>query len=178
MPHRLTWAAALLLSGLTLGVEFAHVLEWAPKDGYDGALYTHLQESLYVWFGFVGAAVYVLAIAATVALAVLVRHDTVTRRPAQGAAGLAVLALASFLAIIYPVNQRFPVHGGGAVPDGWQSLRDRWETGHAVGFALFLAVFVLLLVALLRARGTPDAHQASRRTGGATLGATTHSTTL
>lgn len=39
------------------------------------------------------------------------------------------------------------------MPAGWRALPDRWEAGHAVGFVLFLAAFVLLVVAALQDRG-------------------------
>ena len=67
------------LSALTMGLEFAHVLEWGPKAGYSGPLYTRLQESLYVWYGNLGGVIYVLAVICTVALAVLAVRDR-TRR--------------------------------------------------------------------------------------------------
>lgn len=141
---------ALLLTALTMGLEFAHVLEWPPKAGYSGALYVRLQESLYVWFGNIGGAIYLLAIVATVALAFLLRHDRSMRRPVAAAAGLELLALIVFLSVVYPVNFRFPVHGSGLVPADWAALRDRWELGHTVGFVLFTAAFVLLVLGLLR----------------------------
>lgn len=56
--------AALLLSALTMSLEFAHVLEWRPKASYSGSLYTRLQESLYVWYGNIGSVIYVLAVIA------------------------------------------------------------------------------------------------------------------
>jgi hypothetical protein len=61
-----------------------------------------------------------------------------------------------FLTIVLPVNSKFPVHGSGVVPAGWQALRDRWEAGHAAGFVLFAAAFVLLLVLAMR-RSRPTA---------------------
>lgn len=57
--------------------------------------------------------------------------------------------MAQFFAVIYPVNLGFPVHGPINVPADWAALRDRWEIGHAVGFTLFTAAFVLLLLAAL-----------------------------
>ena len=65
-----------------------------------------------------------------------------------------VAALVVFLVVVLPVNSRFPVHGAGAVPAGWQALRDRWEAGHAAGFALFTVAFLLLGVAAVRTGGT------------------------
>ncbi|MBB5156499.1 DUF1772 domain-containing protein [Saccharopolyspora phatthalungensis] len=137
--------AALLLTALTMGLEFAHVLEWPQKQQYPGPLYVQLQESLYVWFGNLGGVLYVLAVVVTVVLAVLTR-----RWPIAVAAGAQVIALASFLTIVYPVNLRLPVGSGGSVPSDWMALRDRWELGHAVGFALFTISFVLLVITLQR----------------------------
>lgn len=142
--------AALLLTALTMGLEFAHVLEWPQKQHYSGSLYVRLQESLYVWFGNLGGVLYVASVVVTVVLAVLVRHRAGTRVPVAVAAGAQVVALATFLAIIYPVNLRLPVRGGGTVPPDWTALRDRWEFGHTIGFVLFTASFVLLLVPLVR----------------------------
>lgn len=136
------WFAAVLLTALTMGLEFAHVLEWPAKQGYSGQLWVRLQESLYTWFGTLGAVVYVLAVIVGVVLAFRVR-----RAPVWWAAGLQVAALASFLAVIYPVNQRLPISSSDqvTVPADWTSLRVRWELGHTVGFVLFLIAFVLLL---------------------------------
>lgn len=136
------WIAAVVLTALTMGLEFAHVLEWPVKQGYSGELWVRLQESLYSWFGTVGAVLYVLAVVAGVVLAVRLK-----RRAIWWAAGLQVAALASFLAVIYPVNRRLPLGSGDrvTVPPDWTSLRVRWELGHTIGFVLFLAAFVLLL---------------------------------
>lgn len=151
----------LLLTALTVGLEFAHVLEWPRKQHYPGALYVRLQESLYVWFGNLGGIVYVLAVLATVVLAVLVRRDRGWRWPVAVAAGLQVLALVSFLAVIYPVNQQFPVGGTGAVPSDWAALRERWELGHSLGFVLFAASFVLTALTLVRSFPDPHRHGSS-----------------
>ncbi|HEY4459869.1 MAG TPA: hypothetical protein VGN81_36500 [Pseudonocardiaceae bacterium] len=139
--------AALLLTALTMGLEFAHVLEWPQKQSYPGWLYIRLQESLYVWFGNLGGILYVLAVLSTVVLAILVRRTVVVV-----AAGSQVVALVTFLTIVYPVNLRLPVNSAGTVPADWTSLRDRWELGHAIGFVLFTASFVLLIGRLVRGR--------------------------
>ena len=142
--------AALLLSAWTMGLEFAHVLEWGPKASYPGPLYVRLQESLYNWYGNVGGVIYVLAVVCTVALAVLTWRDHASRGLAVAAAAVELAALVVFLAVVLPVNSRFPVHGSGAVPTGWTALRDRWEAGHASGFVLFTVGFILLVVIALR----------------------------
>lgn len=158
-PRRAIHFAALLLAAWTMGLEQAHVLEWAPKATYPGPLYTRLQESLYAWFGYIGSVVEVLAVLTGLALAILSRRDRLMRVPLAAAATLEVISLIVFFAVVYPVNFRFPVHGPGIVPADWTALRDRWELGHAIGFALFTAVFSLLLASALRPaaeRGTPS----------------------
>lgn len=151
------YAMTLLLTAWTMGLGLSHLLEWAPKAGYSGALYTRLQESLYRWFGDVGGVIYVLAVAATVASAVLLRRDGVVRRLVTAAAALEVVAMIVFFTVIYPVNFRFPVDGSGAVPPDWMALRDRWELGHAIGFVLFTIAFLLLLRAAWRRDRFPSA---------------------
>lgn len=148
--RRVVLFAAVVLTALTMGLEFAHVLEWPQKQHYSGPLYVRLQESLYVWFGNLGGVLYVLTVIATVVLALLMRRDPGSRGLVGAAAALQVVGLASFLAIVYPVNLRLPVDSGGAVPPDWTGLRNRWELGHAVGFVLFAASFVLLLIPLVR----------------------------
>jgi hypothetical protein len=138
-------SAALLLSAWAMGLELAHVLERAPKAQYPARRYARLQESLYVWFGNIGSVIWILAIVTAAGLAVLLRHDRSARRPVAAAAALEIIALAWFFAVVYPVNLRFPVGGPVTVPAGWAALRDRWEVGHAVGFALFTAAFVVLV---------------------------------
>lgn len=152
--------AAMLLTALTMGLEFAHVLEWPEKQGYPGALYVRLQESLYVWFGNLGGVLYVMAVVATVVLAVLAWRDTGQRWWMTVAAGLQVIGLVTFLTIIYPVNLRLPVYSAGTVPGDWTALRDRWELGHTVGFMLFTASFVLMLIAVLRRTAVGAANSA------------------
>jgi hypothetical protein len=142
--------AAVLLTALTMGLEFAHVLEWPQKQHYSGSLYVRLQESLYIWFGNLGSVLYVAAVIVTVVLAVLVRRAGGLRWWISTAAALQVIALASFLTVILPVNQRLPVNSAGTVPADWTTLRDRWELGHTVGFLLFAVSFVLLLLTLTR----------------------------
>ncbi len=142
---------ALLLTALTMGLEFSHVLEWPAKQRYSGHLYVYLQESLYAWFGTVGGATYLLAIAASVILLVLLRKEGSVRWLVGAAAALEILALISFFSLIYPVNLKLPLHQG-TVPPNWTSLRFRWELGHTVGFVLFVAAFILQLLSVLRFR--------------------------
>lgn len=133
----------LLFTGATMGLELAHLLEWPAKADYSGSLYTRLQESLYLWFGYAGGLIYLLAIAGGVTIAVLGRHRHAVRGRLIVAAAVQVVALAVFLGVVYPVNFQFPVHGSGEIPADWTALRTRWEVGHAIGFVLFAIAFWL-----------------------------------
>lgn len=159
------YLTTMLLVAATAGLEFAHVLEWPQKAHYPAELYSELQESLYVWFGNLGGVLFVLAVLGCLVAAVSARRWTGSaRREIRGAAGLAVLGLIVFLTVVYPVNPQFPVDVPSVVvPPDWQALRIRWEVGHALGFVLFSAAFVLLVLAWpavdagtrARARGRP-----------------------
>lgn len=143
-------AATLVLVGLTMGIEFAHVLELVPKLAYPPELYVQLQNSLYVGYGTVGALIYVAAIPATGVLAWLLRHRRATLNLTRSALALQAAALATFLTLIAPVNARLRALAPGEVPQDFSALRDQWEFTHALGFVLFAAAFLLLLAALLR----------------------------
>jgi hypothetical protein len=114
------------------------------EASYPGPLSARLQESLYNWYGNVGGVIYVLAVVATIMLAVLAWHEHASRGLAVAAATMEMTALIVFLTAVLPVNSKFPVHGSGAVPAGWTGLRDRWEAGHATGFVLFTVAFIVL----------------------------------
>ena len=84
----------LVLVALVLGTSFAHVLQWPAKLQYDGALYTRLQNTLYVRWGPPSLTVFVepAAILAVLVLAALLRHDRPPFMPVAAAAGVLLLA--------------------------------------------------------------------------------------
>jgi hypothetical protein len=147
---RTTQVVTVLLVALTMGLEFAHVLELGPRFGYPPQLYVQLTNTLYFWFGTLGAAVYVGSVGAAAALTWLVRHCGRTVASLTGAAAvLQLAALVSWLALIAPVNARLRAVAPGEVPDGFVSLRAQWEYTHTLGFVLFTAAFLLLVVSLV-----------------------------
>jgi hypothetical protein len=138
----------LVLVALVLGTSFAHVLQWPAKLQYDGALYTRLQNTLYMLWGPPSLTGFVepAAILAVLVLAALLRHERPTFALVAAAAGVLLLA---FPVIFYwrvePANVAFRTAGlAGTVPKDWVAWRTRWETGHALRFVLHLAAFVLL----------------------------------
>lgn len=155
-----TWRfLSILLVALTLGMAFAHVLELGPKAGYPPSLYITLQNSLYYWFGTVGAIIDLGAVITTVILTVLVRH----RRPAlpltAAAAACQIAALSVWFAFINPVNVAFREATSSLPPPDWMALRAQWEYAHAAGASLLAVAFLLLLASVLAetpGRGTSE----------------------
>jgi hypothetical protein len=155
MTSRVLSVVALTLAALVLGTSFAHVLEWPAKLAYDGPLYLRLQTSLYAQWGppGIGGFLEPLAIAAVLALAIRWRAPRRARRLVVAA--LVCLALAFpivFFWRVAPANEAFRHAVSAGLPPDWTAWRMRWESGHALRFALHLSAFVLLASAL--ARGT------------------------
>jgi hypothetical protein len=145
-----TWRLiVLLLASLSLTMESAHVLELPQKLAYDAQMYAAVNGSLYKYFALVGGVYQIGAITAAFLLALALRG----RQPAFAwtLAGALVL-LAAFLvwlAVVEPVNREVAaalrLHPD-TVPAVWSELRNRWEYGHAAGFAVqLLGLFALLM---------------------------------
>lgn len=154
MRIRVLRAVALLLTALTMGLLFAHVLELGPKFGYPPELYIRLNNSLYVWFGPpLGALLYVGSVVAVGVLTWLVRCCRMALAWTGAAAVLQAAALVTYFAVVEPVNQRLRPLLPGIVPEDFATLRAQWEFGHATEFVLFLMAFVFLVVSVLRETG-------------------------
>lgn len=136
------YPVALVLVALAMGIEFAHVLELGPKLGYPPELYLQVNRSLYYWFGTAGAVVYMSSIVAVVVLAWRVRRSTAL---VAVSAGLLLTAFATWLTFVEPVNAVFRGLAPGEIPPDFTALRAQWEYGHAAGFVLFAAAFLLLI---------------------------------
>jgi hypothetical protein len=141
-----TGIVAVVAAALTMGLTFAHTLELPQKLGYDAALWTRIQQSLYLWFGVIGGAVEVAAVIAAVVFAVGTRRRPGGRLAAAGAA-LFVVALAWWFAVVNTANAEIGRWSVGAAPSDWERWRVQWEFGHAAHFLLTLAGFLALLLA-------------------------------
>lgn len=144
---RLLWIAAVVLVALTAGLTFARLLEMPVELGYDTSMYVRLNDALYPHLSYVSAAVEVLAMLATAALA-LVERGTKRFRPALSAAVLMAGALVLWLAVVRPANAVFATWAPQSLPPHWHQWRLRWEMGQVGSVVLLSAAFVLLLVAL------------------------------
>jgi hypothetical protein len=148
---RATQVLSLLLVALTMGMLYAHVLEFGPKMQYPPELYLRLNTSLYAWYGPpLGAAITTGAVVATGVLAWLVRRQRCVRLLTGTAFALQVAALVNYFARVEPVNVRFRALAPGRAPSDFIALRAQWEFGHALDFALVAAAFLLLVISLVR----------------------------
>jgi hypothetical protein len=155
-----TWRfAAIVLTALLMGLEFAHALELPPKMQYDGPRWVAAQNSLYQLFGWPGPGAWVTlgAVLAAAGLAVLVRD----RRPAFQLTLLAAACLVMAFPVVYfgfiePVNRVIEQATAGSAAPNWQQLRAQWEYAHAANFGLDLvALGALVLSVLAESPGPP-----------------------
>lgn len=147
---------ALMLCALTLGMGICHVMEMPARMSWDQALWvgTTVQGGLYRMFGTVGAAIDLAAIGSAGILALLLR-DTADFRLAAIGAGLYLLALLGWLAVVFPANIELAKWLTAHPPDDWAATRLQWETGHAVNTAFQLAGFGALLWVSLKGDAAP-----------------------
>lgn len=144
--------ATLLLTALALSLTSAHVLEMPQKLAYPPELYAAVNTTLYRYFAIIGGIYSIGAILAAGGLVLLLRDRPAARRWAAAGAMLLVLWLASWMAIVVPVNDEVALALAAAperVPEIWMANRVRWEWGHAIGFVFELLGFCALLVSVL-----------------------------
>jgi hypothetical protein len=138
----------VVLVALLTGLAFAHVLEKPAKMTYEGPLYVTLQRTLYVAWGppNVGGMLEPAAIMAAVALAIMERKRP--RRFALIVGAVFALLLAFpvvFFWLVAPANEAFGSTMPGSAPANWRDLRDQWELGHTIRFALQLLSLGLIV---------------------------------
>lgn len=142
----------ILLVALLAGLAFAHVLERPAKLQYPGDLYVTVQRTLYVQWGppNIGGFLEPAAILATAVLAFLVRRQ---RRELWltlvAAAALLVAFPLVFFWLVNPANAAFRGELGQPPPTNWEDMRQQWELGHTVRFALQLLALSSLIASLV-----------------------------
>jgi hypothetical protein len=149
MVRRTITFLALLMTGLNMGGAFAHVLELPVKMRLDGPAYLQTQ-GIYRGFGPVGAILEPGSVLAAAITAALSRKTPAYTSHRIGFAFLAA-ALASWLALVAPMNARFARWTAETIPPDWKQTRNQWEYAHAARFFLqFVGFGALLAGALLR----------------------------
>jgi len=154
----------LILAALSMGLTFAHVLELPPKMNYGARLYATVNSTLYWRFGTVGAVIVVSGVLTATVLTFLIRRQRRVLRWTLAGTLFLSAALASWWAIVYPVNAEVrqvwsphdpPQNRGTPIPlpepvvQAWPRLHNRWGYGHATGFVFHLAGFTALAGSLV-----------------------------
>ncbi len=141
--------ANLYLVALTLGLVFAHVMEIPGKLRLDGPTWLAVQHNLYVAFGLVGAAIEILAILTSWILVVLLRGRGRTLTWTVVGAVAVSAELVDWFVLVSPANEVLNGWTAATLPADWTDIRNRWEIGHAIHFALFALGFGALLAAVI-----------------------------
>ncbi|MCA1490436.1 DUF1772 domain-containing protein [Ensifer sp. NBAIM29] len=151
----LTGLATLLLTALSLGPSFAHVLEalprltrWSPELWRETTVFN----GQFALFAIVGGPLDVAAILVAFLLAYLLSNEKLAFRFCLAGAALMAAALMAWFAIVAPVNSELATWQPGPVPQDFNAVRWRWEVGHMVVAALKALGFVFLSIALLAPR--------------------------
>lgn len=141
---------SLVLTALSLGASWSHILQIRGKAPWPGPLWRAAMESLYRDYAIVGGPVELAAILAGWWLVVTVRRTP----PFEWALASALLLSLAFFGIwigfIAPINRVFATWTPGSLPADWTSYRDRWEMWHAVIASLKLAAFSALAIGVQR----------------------------
>ncbi|HEX6958002.1 MAG TPA: hypothetical protein VF194_08455 [Ferrovibrio sp.] len=151
--------AALILSALSLGMGFCHLMELPARINWSADLWvgSTVEGGLYQMFGSLGAVIVVLNVIVLVTLAIrLYRHRIVVRWLAIFAALMYLLALVFWFILVAPANVQLATWLGGHVPPDWASWRLRWELGHAFNTVLQMLGFAALAWSVLEE--TPAEH--------------------
>lgn len=157
----------LVLAALGLGPGVTHLLEMPVKLGYATRQYFEITSTLYAYFGAVGGAVQVATLACAAALAYMLRARPWLRW-FVGAAVLFAASIVAWAGLVAPVNaawaESIRSHSE-AAPTLYAQLRARWEYGHMVALALWLAGYATLLWASLGQSGENHARGLAPRVG-------------
>ena len=144
----------LLVMAFSLGPSFAHLLEapprltvWAPELWREATVFN----GQFRLFATVGAPLDVGSILLGAMLAFVLRRERPAFWLALGATVLYAASLATWFSVVAPANGVLATWEPGAIPDNFQAIRNRWETGHIAvaaikGFGLALAIAAALSI--------------------------------
>ncbi|HET9041346.1 MAG TPA: DUF1772 domain-containing protein [Gemmatimonadales bacterium] len=151
MRTPIAFFVSLMLTALSLGLSWSHVLQIRGKVPWSGPFWRAAMETLYRDYAVVGGVTEVAAILAGWWLVFVVRQRPEIVRWALASALLLTVAFAGvWVGFIVPINRVFASWTPQTLPADWAAFRDRWEMWHAVIAGLKLAAFVSLAVAVLK----------------------------
>ncbi|MBS1797438.1 MAG: DUF1772 domain-containing protein [Acidobacteria bacterium] len=143
---------ALMLTAFSLSLSMAHLLEFPRRMLFERELWVRVTviEGVYALFGSVGAVFEVGAIAATFAVAYLVRRRRAAFYWTLGAGLVLLIALVSWIVFVNPANAELARWLTGPVPADWTKTRDRWEYAHVVNALIKIAGAAALVISVVR----------------------------
>ncbi|MDK1374688.1 MULTISPECIES: DUF1772 domain-containing protein [unclassified Sinorhizobium] len=155
MPLYLTALASLLLTALSLGPSFAHVLEapprlivWSPELWREATVFNGQFEL----FAQIGGPIDIAAILVAALLTYLLAGERPAVWFALAGTCLLVLGLGAWFTLVAPVNAVLDRWTPGPIPSDFASIRLQWETGHMVVAALKFLAFASIGAAVLGPR--------------------------
>lgn len=137
----------LMLTALTVGMAFAHLLQMPAKLAYGGPQWLLLQHTLYGNFRVLGTLLDAGAVVCALALA-LRAHGPARAWTLLGAMCLLGAHAAWWIAVV-PLNAQIAQYTPYTLPSDWTQLRLEWEYTHATRFAAQTAALAALVVSVL-----------------------------
>lgn len=145
----------VLVMAMSFGPSFAHVLEapprlavWAPELWREATVFN----GQFKLFAIAGAPLDIGAIVLGGIFSYLLGGDRAAFGFALAATILYALSLATWFAVVAPVNAELATWTRGSLPDDFTAVRDRWETGHMAVAAIKFCGLVCVITAALRMR--------------------------
>ncbi|MDX8530653.1 DUF1772 domain-containing protein [Mesorhizobium sp. VK25A] len=152
----LFWSVlTVFVAALSLGPSFAHVLESLPRlTKWSPALWREATvfNGQFLLFAVVGAPLDIAAILCPALLAWMLRGEPFAFRFALVAALLYAAALALWFGLVKPANDILATWTPGPIPENFEAVRLRWETGHMAVTAAKALGFISLSLGLLGVR--------------------------
>jgi hypothetical protein len=143
---------ALLVMALSLGPSFAHLLEapprltvWSPELWREATVFN----GQFTYFAIIGAPLDIGSILLGAAVTFVIRHKRPAFWLAMAATFLFATSLATWFAVVAPMNAILAQWGPGPIPDNFEAVRNRWETGHIVISAIKVAGLSCMIAGVL-----------------------------
>jgi hypothetical protein len=122
--------------------------QWSPELWREATVFN----AQFRLFAVVGAPLDLSAIACPAILAFMLRRDRTALYFAVAATLLYAAALAAWFTLVAPANAELATWTPGPVPQNFDAIRLRWETGHMAVAAIKLIGFVMVALALVSIR--------------------------
>jgi hypothetical protein len=154
--YLLFWSVlTALVAALSLGPSFAHVLESLPRlTRWSPALWREATvfNGQFVLFAVIGAPLDIAAILCPALLAWMLRGEPFAFRFVLVATLLYAISLALWFGLVKPANDILAPWTPGPIPEDFETVRLRWETGHMAVAATKALGFISLCFGLFGLR--------------------------